>query len=121
RSRTAIFAICSLFLVLAGAPTWWWRRPSHSAADSMTVRLTGFQRLSTDLPASLPYAIRDEITAAFGDQGVVGVSTASAPSAGTAPAYALGGTVRREGNKIRVITKRTKARSGGKLSASSSA
>lgn len=119
RSRAAIFAICSLFLVLAGAATWWWLRPSHSAADSMTVRLTGFQRLSTDLPASLPYAIRDEITAAFGDQGVVGVSTASAPPAGTAPAYALGGTIRRDGNKIRVITKLTNERSGATLWSSS--
>ena len=47
----------------------------------MMVRLTGFQRLSPDLPATMPDAVRDEILAAFGDQGVVGVSTASAPAA----------------------------------------
>jgi len=63
----------------------------------MMVRLTGFQRLSAELPATLPDAVRDEVTAAFGDQGVVGVSTASAPAAGPAPAYALGGTMRRDG------------------------
>ena len=86
----------------------------------MIVRLTGFQRLSADLPATLPDAVRDEITAAFGDQGVVGVSTASAPPPGTAPAYALGGTIRRDGNQIRVITRLTNERSGATLWSSSS-
>jgi tetratricopeptide (TPR) repeat protein len=81
----------------------------------MTVRVTGFQRLSDDLPATMPDAVRDEITAAFGDQGVVGVSTAAAPAAGDAPAYALGGTIRRDGGEIRVITRLTNERSGATL------
>ena len=51
----------------------------------MQVRLTGFQRLSTDLPASLPDAMRDEIIAAFNEDGVIGVSTSAAPPPGTAP------------------------------------
>jgi tetratricopeptide (TPR) repeat protein len=86
----------------------------------MMVRLIGFQRLSTDLPATLPDAVRDEITAAFGDQGVVGVSTAPAPPPGPAPAYALAGTIRRDGNQIRVITRLTNERSGATLWSSSS-
>jgi tetratricopeptide (TPR) repeat protein len=86
----------------------------------MMVRLTGFQRLSTDLPATLPDTVRDEITAAFGDQGVVGVSTAAASPAGVAPAYALGGTIRRNGGQIRVITRLTNERSGATLWSSSS-
>ena len=86
----------------------------------MMVRLTGFQRLSTDLPATIPDAVRDEITAAFGDQGDVGVSTASAPDPGPAPAYALGGTIRRDGGQIRVITRLTNERSGATLWSSSS-
>jgi hypothetical protein len=86
----------------------------------MIVRLSGFQRLSSDLPETLPDTVRDEITAAFGDQGVVGVSTASAAPAGTAPAYALGGTIRRDGDQIRVITRLTNQRSGATLWSSSS-
>ena len=59
----------------------------------MQVRLTGFSTLSNDLPANFPAIIQDEITAAFANDGVVGVSTAASPPPGSAPAYALGGTV----------------------------
>ena len=107
------------FLAAIGA-TWLWLRPAPAAAHSMIVRLTGFQSLSNDLPATMPDAVRDEITAAFGDQGVVGVSTASAPAPGPAPAYALGGTIRRDGNQIRVITRLTNERSGATLWSTSS-
>jgi len=119
-SRGAIIAVAAALLLLAGAAAWWWLRPAPAAAHSMVVRLTGFQRLSTDLPPTLPDAVRDEITAAFGDQGVVGVSTASAPAPGPAPAYALGGTIRRDGNQIRVIARLTNERSGATLWSSSS-
>jgi tetratricopeptide (TPR) repeat protein len=68
----------------------------------------------------MPDSVRDEITAAFGDQGVVGVSTAAAPAPGPAPAYALGGTIRRDGDQIRVITRLTNERSGAALWSSSS-
>ena len=66
-------------------------------AHSMTVRLSGFQLLSPDLPATIRATVDAEITAAFNADGVVGVSTASAPAPGTAPAYALGGTIQRDG------------------------
>ena len=81
----------------------------------MMVRLTGFSRLSTDLPAGMPDAIRDEIIAAFNDDGVVGVSTAAAPPVGTGPAYAIGGTVRRDGDQIKVNVRLTNERSGATL------
>lgn len=110
------FAI--LLLALGGA--WWFLKPRPAAAHSMVVRLTGFQGLSTDLPASMPDAVRDEISAAFGDQGVIGLSTAATPPPGTAPAYALGGTIRRDGAQIRVITHLTNERSGATLWSSSS-
>ena len=80
----------------------------------MTVRLSGFQLLSADLPAT----IRDvdaEIAAAFNADGVVGVSTAPAPAPGAAPAYALGGTIQRDGDTIRVITRLINERSGATL------
>ena len=63
----------------------------------MTVRLSGFQLLSSDLPATLRETVDAEITAAFNIDGVVGVSTASAPTPGAAPAYTLGGTIQRDG------------------------
>jgi tetratricopeptide (TPR) repeat protein len=81
----------------------------------MQVRLTGFQPLSADLPAAMRDAINTEITAAFTDDGVVGVSTAAAPAPGTAPAYALGGTIQRDGDAIRVIARLTNDRSGTTL------
>lgn len=106
----ALIAGAMLFLVIGGA--WWLFRPSPLAAHSMIVRLTAFQRLSDDLPASMSDAVREEVIAAFKQEGVVGVSTASAPLPGTAPAYALAGTLRRDGDRIRVITRFSNERSG---------
>ena len=81
----------------------------------MTIRLAGFQLLSADLPTNIRDAVNAEIAAAFNADGVVGVSTASVPVAGPAPAYALGGTIQREGPTIRVITRLINERSGTTL------
>jgi tetratricopeptide (TPR) repeat protein len=81
----------------------------------MTVHLAGFQLLSKDSPPSLVAAVNAEIAAAFNADGVVGVSTASAAAAGSAPAYALGGTIQREGDTIRVITRLTNERAATAL------
>jgi hypothetical protein len=113
RGMIGIAAGVMLLLVIAG--TWLLLRPAPVAAHSMMVRLTTFQRLSPDLPQGMPDAIRDEIIAAFNEDGVVGVSTAGEPPPGSAPAYALGATIRREGDKIRVITHLTNERSGASL------
>ena len=118
--RPWVIAIAAAVIFILAAGAWVLFRPAPAAAQSMIVRLTGFQRLSGDLPASLPDTVRDEIGAAFGDQGVIGVSTAAAPADGTAPAYALGGTIRRDGDKIRVITRLLNERSGATLWSSSS-
>ena len=56
-----------------------------------------------------------EIAAAFNADGVVGVSTATSSAPGAAPAYALGGTIQRDGDTIRVITRLTNERSGATL------
>lgn len=93
----------------------WLLKPRAAATHSLMVRLTGFQRLSTDLPQGLDGAVHDEIVAAFGDQGVIGLSTARAAPPGSAPAYALGGTIRRDGSQIRVITRLINERSGATL------
>ena len=105
-----VAACAILLLLIAGA--WLFLRPSAGAAQSMTVRLTAFQRLSEDLPAVMPDAVRDEIIAAFNEVGVVGVSTDSAPSSRSASPYALAGTIRRDGDDIRVITRLLNERSG---------
>ena len=81
----------------------------------MMVRLAGFKLLSTDLPAPIRATVDAEIAAAFNADGAIGVSTASAPAPGPAPAYALGGTIQRDGDKIRVITNLTNERSGATL------
>jgi adenylate cyclase len=109
-----IAAVCCLvLLMMAGA--WWRLRPSPAATHSMVVRLAGFQLLSPDLPATLHATVDAEIAAAFNADGAVGVSTASAPSPGSTPAYALGGTIQRDGQTIRVITHLTNERSGATL------
>ena len=109
--RASIWFVAGVMLVLLMAGAWLFLRPSAVAAQSMNVRLTAFQRLSHDLPAVMPDAVRDEIIAAFNEAGVVGVSTASAPSSRSAPAYALAGTIRRDGDRIRVITRLLNERS----------
>ena len=115
RSPMAIAAAASLLLLVMAAGAWWWLGPAAVAAHSMSVRLAGFKLLSADLPATLRDAVDAEIASAFNADGVVGVSTASAPASGAAPAYALGGTIQRDGGTIRVITRLMNERSGETL------
>jgi tetratricopeptide (TPR) repeat protein len=114
RSRMAV-AVGVGLLVITLAVGAWRLRPTPAAAHSMTVRLSGFQLLSPDLPATLRDTVDAELAAAFNADGVVGVSTATAPAPGTAPAYALGGTIQRDGPTVRVITRLTNERSGATL------
>jgi tetratricopeptide (TPR) repeat protein len=115
RGNMATASVAGLLLLMTGAGAWWWLRPAPDAAHSMTVRLAGFQTLSADLPATMRDAVGAEVSAAFNADGVIGVSTASAPPPGSAPAYALGGTIHRIGDSIRVITRFTNERSGAIL------
>jgi len=114
-SKPIVATVALVALLGLAAAAWMLVRPRPAAAHSMTVRLVGFERLSADLPAGLPDALHDEIIAAFTEDGAVNVSTAAAPPAGTAPAYALSGTVRRDGAQIRVIGKLVDERSGTTL------
>lgn len=115
RLRPIAIAAAGLLVLMAAAGAWWWFRAPVAAAHTMTVRLAGFKLLSPDLPATLRDTVDSEIAAAFNADGVVGVSTAATPPAGTAPAYALGGTILRDGDTIRVITNMTNERSGATL------
>jgi tetratricopeptide (TPR) repeat protein len=110
-----IAAFAAVLLVVAAATAWWVLRPNQANAHALTVRLAGFQLLSPDLPPTVRDAVNAEISAAFNADGVVGVSTASEPPRGKGPAYALGGTIQRSGNSIRVIPRLTDERSGTTL------
>ena len=110
--RGVMFAAAFLAMMAAAVAAWWVRRPDQTAGHGMTVRLTGFQLLSPDLPATIREAVDAELTAAFSIDGVVGASSASAPVPGTAHAYTLGGTIQRDGDSIRVITRMINERSG---------
>lgn len=110
RGRLAAAAAGLAMLLAAGG--WWLLAPPRAAAHSMTVRLASFQPLSPDLPRTIPDSVGAEVSAAFNADGVIGVSTAPSPQQGTAPAYALGGTIQRVGESIRVITRFTNERSG---------
>jgi len=110
--RVAVFAAAFLLMLAVATAVWWAHRPTPTAGHGMTVRLTGFQLLSPDLPATLREAVDAEVTAAFSIDGVVGVSSESTPAPGAAPAYSLGGTIQRNGDSIRVITRLVNERSG---------
>ena len=113
--RAMAIAAAGVLALVAVAGAWWALRPPEFAAHSMTVRLTGFQLLSDDLPATLPDTVDAELTAAFNVDAAVAVSSASAPAPGAAPAYTLGGTIQRDGDTIRVITRMVNERSGATL------
>lgn len=113
--RAPIWVVAATMLVLLVGGAWWFLRPPAVSAQSMNVRLTAFQRLSPDLPAAMPDAVRDEIIDAFNEAGVVGISTPSATPSRSVPPYALAGTIRRDGDRIRVITRLSNERSGGTL------
>jgi tetratricopeptide (TPR) repeat protein len=114
--RTLAVASGAAVLVTAVAAGLWLQRPAPVASPhGMSVRLAGFRLLSPDLPANTPAIVDTEIEAAFNADGVVGVSTAAAAAPGSAPAYALGGTIQRVGESIRVITRLTNERSGETL------
>jgi len=103
----------AVVLIVAAGLIWFTRRPvSPAAAQAIQVRLAGFEKLSPGVPAGMPDTLRDELIAAFNDDGLVTVSTAPAPPPGTSPAYALGGSIRSQGSGIRIITRLTNERSG---------
>lgn len=114
--RRRLFRVAALAagLVLVTAVAWWALRP-HAAPHAMMVRLAKFELLSADLPANLQDTVAAEITAAFNVDGVVGVSSAPAAAPGASPAYALTGSIQRNGGTIRVITHLVNERSGATL------
>ncbi len=112
--KNIMLAAVAAVLLLIGAGTWWFLRPTHAVAQGMQVRLAGFHVLSSDLPNTLPRATADEITAAFSDDGSITISTAPGPP-DLGPAYAFGGTVRREADNIRVVSQLTDERSGATI------
>ena len=114
-ARWLAIAAAGLLLLVAAGFTWRALRPAPPVVHGMTVRLAGFELLSADLPAKLRDTVDAEINAAFSVDGAVGVSTAPAPPPGAAPAYALGGTIQRDGPTIRVITRMVNERSGTTL------
>lgn len=114
-SKIGMAIAAVLVLSMAAAGLWWGQQAPPATGHSLTVRLTGFQLLSADLPANLRETTDAEITAAFNVDGVVGVSNSSSPATGTAPAYTLGGTIQRDGDTIRVITRLANERSGATL------
>ena len=105
----ALVAGIAALLLAAG---WFLLRPETTAPATTMVRLASFDRLSGDLPQGISEALRDEIIAAFSDDGVVTISIAPQSISGSAPSYSLGGTVRRQENQIKVIARLTDDRSG---------
>ena len=107
-------------LIAIGGGGWWFAAHRDPAvgpgrAGLLQVRLTGFERLTPDIPAGTDVALRDELTAALADEGIVKVSNAAAPPPGTGAAFAVGGTVRRDGAQVRIVLQLVNERSGATL------
>lgn len=106
-------------VAIAGGGAWLATHRSTAAgapdATALEVRLTGFERLTPDIPAGTDAALRDELTAALADEGVVKVSNAAAPPPGSGPAFAIGGTARRDGAQVRIVLRLLNERSGAAL------
>ena len=115
KSRGLIAASVGAGLLLVGLGAMWFSHSAPVASHTMQVRLAGFQRLSNDISPTLPQALADELSASFNNDGLVTVSTASGPSPGNAPAYAMSGTARREGDKIKIFVRLTNERTGTTL------
>jgi tetratricopeptide (TPR) repeat protein len=116
RNKGALVAAGTVgLLALAGGLGWHFTRADATATQSLAVRLMGFEQLSPDLGPGMTGAMKDEVSAAFGEDGIVSASSAAAPPAGDAPAYAMGGSVRHEGDKIKVITRLVNERTGTNL------
>ena len=111
RRVVPIAAAIVLVLGIAGA-SWLLLRPRPAAAHSTVVRLAGFERLSPDLPSTMPDAVRDEFVSSFPEDETITISTAAAPPPGNAASFALGGTLRRDGQKLRAIARLTDDRTG---------
>lgn len=114
-SRVLIIVAALVTILIAGVSAWELTHPRGQSPQALQIRLAGFQRLSAGLPAAMPATMREELIAAFGDDGIVRVSTAPSASAGKGPAYALGGTIRSEGKQIEVIAQITNEHSGTTL------
>jgi tetratricopeptide (TPR) repeat protein len=115
RRRSAFATVAAALVLLIAAGIFAFTRGSSppTVVQPIQVRLAGFESLSPGVSPGLPDSLRDEIIAAFNDDGLVTVSTAPAPPPGTAPAYALGGSIRKDdGDGIRIIARLTNERSG---------
>jgi tetratricopeptide (TPR) repeat protein len=113
-SPTGLFGVLALAASIA-AGMWWWFGLTPAAPHSLSVRLAGYRLLSPDLATNLPATIDAEIEAAFNADGVVGVSNAPGPMKGSAPAYALGGTLQHDEQSVRVISNLVDERTGETL------
>ncbi|MBB4861027.1 DNA-binding winged helix-turn-helix (wHTH) protein/tetratricopeptide (TPR) repeat protein [Novosphingobium chloroacetimidivorans] len=116
RERPAIgrrfAAIISTILLLGMGAYWTWLRHDWATGHSMSVRLSGYQLPSADLPAAIRVSTNAEVIAAFNVDGMIGISDTSAVTGARQPPYSLGGTIYRTGKSIRVISRLINDRSG---------
>ena len=109
-----VTALAVLIVVALAGTAYLLRSPSAHGPVATVVRLADFKSLP-GAPSGLAGALHDDIIAALGTDGVVNVSTAPAPPAGDAPAFALAGAVSRDGDRIRIFLQLTDERSGTAL------
>lgn len=119
RPARALRIVASITFVMFAAIGGWLLLRPEAPQSAVQLRIGSFHNLAPDVPASFVDSVREEMISSFGQSGQAGgeviVSTASAPPAGTGPAYEIDGTVGRGGDNLKIIARLTNDRTGSTL------
>lgn len=114
-SRRGLLAIVAALVLLVAGAIYWQTGSGPSDRTDLRVRLAAFTSLSPSVPVSLPHALREEILAAFGADGLITATVADDASSAERAAYALAGSVREVGDELRFTMHLTDESSGDTL------
>lgn len=115
--RPRMIAASAAVLLIAAAAVLLPRIGAFGGSDSLTpkVALGQFAVISPDLPPAMSRAMNDEIMAAFGAENAVAVTVAAGLAGGSAAPFVLDGSIRKDGDALRVTVSLNHKRSGTAL------
>ena len=112
--RPRIAAAAAAVLLIAAAAILLPRAGVFGSGESVApkVALGKFAVISPDLPQSMSRAMHDEIVAAFGAENAVAVTVAAGLTGGRAGPFVLDGSIRKDGDALRLTVNLNDTRSG---------
>lgn len=114
-SQRAVLAAVAALAIFIAAAIYWLGLSGGGDRPDLRVRLAAFTSLSSNVPASVPHVLREEILAAFGTDALITATAGDDKSAGNPAAYALAGSVRQVGDELRFTMHLTDESSGDTL------